>query len=94
MLHRLGMGGNPVVHYVTAEGKYLGSEDKAQHLVTVASEEQEVLKIWPKANFTRPEPIQPPNKAPAAATGGAAVADPAGVRQEGAPTRQLPPTLR
>lgn len=89
---RLGLGGNPVVHYVTPEGKYVGCEDKAQHLVTVASDEKEVLQIWPKANLTRPEPIQPPNKIPAAA-GAPTVADPA-PQPDASPARQLPPTLR
>ena len=87
---RIGLGGDPIVHYLTPEGKYLGCEDKAQHLTTVLSTEQDVLKIWPKANLTRPQPLQPPNTGPSI---GGAAASPAS-RQEATPATELPAVLR
>lgn len=56
----IGLGGAKTVHYVQADGAYLGSDNRELHLTTVISTEQEVLQKWPKANLTRPEPISKP----------------------------------
>jgi hypothetical protein len=55
---RLGLEGSPIVHYVTPDGKYLGSEDRKAHLVTVASSDHEVTTIWPTADFTLPDKLK------------------------------------
>ena len=55
---RLGLEGNPIVHYVTPDGKYLGSEDRKDHLVTVACTDHEVTSIWPTADFTLPDKLK------------------------------------
>jgi hypothetical protein len=51
---KMGLEANPVLYYVTPDGKYLGSEDRKNHLTTVASTADEVKKIWPDADFRPP----------------------------------------
>ena len=75
---RLGLEGEPTLHYVTSAGKYLGSENKGQKVTALPTDEVTILKIWPDANLTRPK------AAPAPAAAGA----------ESAPSRGLPPAIR
>ncbi len=58
VIERLGIEGNPTVHYVTADGRYLGTENKSQKLLILPSDEAEILKQWPDARLTRPDKIQ------------------------------------
>ena len=55
---RVGLAGSPMFHYVTAEGKYLGSEKPAAKYKVIISDEAELLNIWPAATLTRPNSVK------------------------------------
>lgn len=52
---RYGMEGSPTVHYVTANGAYLGSENKSTRVVVVPTDEPTLKSLWLDANLTRPD---------------------------------------
>lgn len=51
---RLGLEGSPTFHYMTIEGRYLGSENKEQKLVMLPTDAEMLAQIWKDANLTRP----------------------------------------
>ena len=55
---RIGLEGSVTTHYVTRDGKYLGSENKDAGVLMLPSDEQSLLKIWKDANFTRPADVK------------------------------------
>jgi hypothetical protein len=63
---RVGIEGNPVVHYVNANGRYIGSENKSMKMIVVPTDEAAILKQWPDAKLTRPDKMK---REPAAAAG-------------------------
>jgi hypothetical protein len=80
---RLGLEGNPTLHYVTAAGQYLGSENKANKLLILPSDEASILKLWPDAKLTRPDKMRHEGKP--------ALSD---LPQDPAPVRGLAPEIR
>ena len=55
---RIGLAGSPTFHYVTSDGKYLGTEKPASKYKIIPSDEAELVKIWPTATLTRPTPTK------------------------------------
>ena len=80
---RVGLEGNPTVHYVTIDGKYLGSENRIAKIMVLPSDEASILKLWPDAKLTRPDRM----RRDAAAIDGTTSVDPA-------PVRGLPAAIR
>jgi hypothetical protein len=56
---RIGLEGAPIVHYLSPEGKYLGTINKADGLTVLPSDVQTLLRLWPDADLKVQE-IQPP----------------------------------
>lgn len=54
---RLGLEGSVMTHYLTVEGRYLGSENKEQKIVLLPTNQDTLLQIWKDANLTRPNAI-------------------------------------
>jgi hypothetical protein len=59
---RLGLEGEPTWHYFTRDGKYLGSYHESTGVSVVASDEQTVKGLWPKANIGRPHVLDQDEK--------------------------------
>ena len=73
---RVGMEGAPTIYYMTIDGTYLGSETvvsdadgKKQTYQVISTDAATLRKIWPKAQFVKPEeqdmPKMPVRKTPA-----------------------------
>jgi len=60
---RLGLEGSVTIHYVSSNGKYLGSENPDSGIVMLPSKEEALLKIWKDANFSRPADAKEPAEA-------------------------------
>ena len=57
---RIGLEGSPTVHYISPEGKYLGSVNKESKITILPSDAATLQKIWANhADLTRPREIQP-----------------------------------
>lgn len=80
---RVGMEGSATVHYVTVNGRLLGTENKSLKLLILPTDEATILKLWPDAKLTRPDKMQRDNKP--------AVSE---LPQDPAPVRGLPATIR
>jgi hypothetical protein len=61
---RLGWNGSITTHYVSPDGKYLGSENKDAHTVILPTDAATLLGIWKGANLTQPGGIQRPHAGP------------------------------
>ena len=48
-------------HYMTRDGRYLGSENKDTHTVIIPTDAPTLSRIWHGANLTPPGDIQRPN---------------------------------
>lgn len=60
---RVGLEGTPTIHYISADGKYLGSTNKDSKITILPSDAATLQKIWAnKANLTRPREIEPEQK--------------------------------
>ena len=60
---RVGLEGAPTIHYISADGKYLGSVNKESKITILPSDAATLQKIWAnKANLTRPREIEPEQK--------------------------------
>jgi hypothetical protein len=58
---RLGLEGSPTIHYVSPEGKYLGSENKESKITILPSSAEELQKLFAnKADLSRPVEQKPP----------------------------------
>ncbi len=55
---RVGFDGDPTMHYVSPDGRFLGSINKAAGISIVPSNAAEVKQIWPKAETEAPVPQQ------------------------------------
>ncbi|MEO6435336.1 MAG: hypothetical protein ABIP55_06190, partial [Tepidisphaeraceae bacterium] len=62
---RIRLEGSPTTHYMSPEGKYLGSVNKASGIMILPTDAQTLKKKWENADLTRPKDVQQP-------TGGAA----------------------
>lgn len=80
---RIGIEGSPTLHYVTPEGRLLGTENKSMKLVILPADEATILKLWPDAKLTRPDKMQRDTKPTVSE-----------LPQDTAPTRGLPATIR
>ena len=58
---RIGWRGSVTTHYMTRDGRYLGSENKDTHTVIIPTDAATLLKIWKNADLTQPGEIQRPN---------------------------------
>ena len=68
---RIGLEGSVTTHYVTHDGKYLGSENPDGGIVILPSDEQRLTQIWKDANLSRPADVKE-HAEPARPAGGAA----------------------
>ena len=64
---RLGWRGSVTTHYMTSDGRYLGSENKDAHMVIMPVDAQTLLSIWKGADLTRPGAAQRPHGSASAA---------------------------
>jgi hypothetical protein len=55
---RVGIEGDPVVHYVNSNGRYLGSENRSMKTMILPTDEATILKQWPDAKLTRPDKMK------------------------------------
>lgn len=65
---RIGLEGSPTYHYVSPDGKYLGSENKDSKIVILPTDAETLKKIWISPTLTRPSIPQegaPPETEPA-----------------------------
>jgi hypothetical protein len=60
---RIGYRGTVTTHYMSPEGRYLGSENKESHLTILPTDGQTLLSIWKTANLTRPGGVDKPQGA-------------------------------
>jgi hypothetical protein len=51
---RIGLEGSVTTHYVSADGKYLGSVNDDSKITILPSDRETILKLWSNANLTRP----------------------------------------
>jgi hypothetical protein len=55
---RIGLEGSPTVHYMTPNGKYVGSHNADTGIVVQPTSEQALLEIWKDAELTRPSDLK------------------------------------
>jgi hypothetical protein len=55
---RVGWHGSITIHYMSPDGRYLGSENKDTHTLILPTNAQTLLSIWKGANLTRPDAAQ------------------------------------
>jgi hypothetical protein len=51
---RIGLEGSPTYHYVSPDGKYLGSENKDSKILILPTDAETLKKIWISPTLTRP----------------------------------------
>jgi hypothetical protein len=51
---RLGVQGSPTIHYMTIDGRYIGSENQDQKLMMLPTDDTTLARLWKDANLTRP----------------------------------------
>jgi hypothetical protein len=56
---RLGYEGARTVHYVSTDGKYLGSVNEQSKITMLATDRVTLEKLWKNANLTKPGEIEP-----------------------------------
>jgi hypothetical protein len=78
---RLGWRGSVTTHYMTRDGRYLGSENKDTHTVVIPTDAATLLSIWREANLTQPGDIQRPNTVEAQPVAAPSPSAPAGAGQ-------------
>jgi hypothetical protein len=61
---RLGWHGSITTHYVSPDGRYLGSENKDARTVILPTDAATLLAIWKSADLTQPGRIQRPHSTP------------------------------
>ncbi|HRK29607.1 MAG TPA: hypothetical protein PLD59_00910 [Tepidisphaeraceae bacterium] len=55
---RIGVEGAVTTHYVSPEGRYLGSQNEASKILILTTDKPTLEKIWKDANLTRPAEIE------------------------------------
>ena len=58
---RIGYHGPVMVHYITRDRKYLGSENKESHILILPTDAATLLSIWKNANLTQPGGTERPH---------------------------------
>ena len=96
---RLGVDGSVTTHYLSRDGRYLGSHNRDTKITVLPTDEKTLRDLWKDANFTRPDEVKPGtvrSSGAGAATPGSpgsqAARDPAPRRGQAAPTT-TPPRL-
>jgi hypothetical protein len=56
---RLGLEGSVTTHYMTADGRYLGSVNEDSRITVLPTDADTLERIWTTPDLTRPEAIQP-----------------------------------
>ena len=57
IVDRLTLGGSPTIHYMSPEGKYLGSVNKESKITVLPTDAATLQKLWAnKADLSRPNP--------------------------------------
>lgn len=59
---RAGLEGSTTTHYLTVDGKYLGSVNEENHITILATDEASLRAIWKDAKFERPADVEDPKK--------------------------------
>lgn len=67
---RIGIEGSVTTHYVTPDGRYLGSVNEDSKITILPSDADAIRKIWSNANLTRPDEPPADNARPAPAPAG------------------------
>jgi len=57
---RLGLQGEPTTHYLSRDGKYVGSINNATKLEIIPTDRATLARLWPQTNLTQPDLAQPP----------------------------------
>jgi hypothetical protein len=58
---RIGLEGTPTLHYMSEDGKYLGSVNKESKITILPADASSLQKIWAnRADLTRPRDVPPP----------------------------------
>jgi len=57
---RIGLEGDPTFHYISPEGRYLGSHCPATGITMVACDMQTLTRLWPGAVIARPHVLNNP----------------------------------
>ena len=52
--------GQPTTHYMTRDGKYLGSVNESTHMMVLPTDAATLEKIWAKPDLTKPKPARVP----------------------------------
>jgi hypothetical protein len=55
---KVGLQGSVTTHYVSPDGKYLGSVNEDSKMTVLATDEQALKAIWQNANLTRPGEVE------------------------------------
>jgi len=55
---RIGLEGSITTHYVSADGKYLGSVNPDSHVTVLPTDAATLEKLWKDANLTRPGAVE------------------------------------
>jgi len=63
---RIGWHGAVTTHYMSADGKYLGSENKQTHTLILPTDAATLASIWKGADLTRPRGVERPHGAASA----------------------------
>lgn len=65
VVDRIGIEGDPTVHYVTRDGRYLGSVNESAKITVLPSDAETLRRIWLNADLTRPRIPEPGGRPPA-----------------------------
>lgn len=55
---RIGLEGEPTLHYIAPDGKYLGSFNQATGVSVIATDAREIMRRWPEAKFVNPKLLE------------------------------------
>jgi hypothetical protein len=60
MSDRTGLEGSPTIHYISLEGKYLGSVNKESKITILPTDRATLQQLWANADLSRPRPPEMP----------------------------------
>jgi hypothetical protein len=58
---RIRIDGNPIIHYMSPDGVYLGSVNEELKLTILPTDEATLKKIWISPDLTKPQIERPDN---------------------------------
>jgi len=88
---RIGLEGSPTLHYMTPNGKYVGSHNADTGIVVQPTSEQALLEIWKDADLTRPADLKGEQPMPEARKDQRPPAPATGAREKRNPADRRPP---